>query len=504
MIDKLMVMGFSLFYFTITMIIGVIASIRPQNIEMYFLGGRRTNAFILALTFTSTSMSGLLFLGFSGMIYEQGLQSLWLIIPSSIIGIILCYKVVSKKVRVYSEYTGALTVIEILKKRYVDKNNALTYITGSMILIATVMYVSGQLIAAGKLINVTIGLSYDYSIIIFATIMVTYIVIGGFNAVCWTDVFQGISMIIGSLLAGLVVLKISKGFSSIWSDMKYVNTIHPEFYLSPISNITNIILGITTFIGDGIMNWLGQPTLMTKYMSVRNKDRLKTAGIMSVSFQIILFGGVLLTSLYMRTQFQNPTLLPLNGDIETIFIQFFMKMMSPFWRGIILGGIIAAIMSTADSLIMLTSSIFVNDIYYIKKPKSSPRHLIVVSKIITVLLGSIVVFISFSIKSVLATAWMGWSILGLAGIPILVGLYSDKATLSGAIFAQLSGFLVLTIWVAFDLTSRLHIFYAFAAGMTSYITLFVVSKFSQKSPMYIRKEIIELNNNFEYKGHIEI
>lgn len=504
MINKLMVIGFTLFYFIITIIIGIIASIRPQNMEMYFLGGRKTNASILALTFTSTSMSGLLFLGFSAVIYEQGLQSLWLIIPSSIVGIVLCYKIVSKKVRIYSEYTGALTVIEILKKRYVDNNNTLTYITGFMIFIATVMYVSGQLIAAGKLINVTIGLSYDYSIIIFAAIMITYIAIGGFNAVCWTDAFQGVSMVIGSLLAGLVVLKISRGFSTIWTDMKYVNTLYPEFYLSPVGSITNIILGITTFVGDGIMNWLGQPTLMTKYMSVRDKDDLKRAGLMSVLFQIILFGGVFLTSLYMRTQFQDPVSLPLSGDTETIFIQFFMYMMNPFWRGIILGGIIAAIMSTADSLIMLISSVFVNDIYYIRKPKSSPGHLILVSRIMTILLGAVVVFISFSIKSVLATAWIGWCILGLAGIPILAGLYSEKVTLTGAIWAQISGFLILMIWIIFDLTTKLNIFYAFAAGIASYITLFIVSKFSKKSPMYIRQEIIELKNDFSYKGHIEI
>ncbi|PAB60096.1 sodium:solute symporter family transporter [Anaeromicrobium sediminis] len=504
MINKFMIMGFSLFYFTITIIIGIIASVRPQNIEMYFLGGRKTNAFILALAFTATSMSGLLFLGFSGMIYEEGLQSLWIIIPSSIVGIVLCYKIVSRRVRVYSEYTGALTVIEILKKRYVDNNNLLTYITGFMILSATLMYVSGQLIAAGKLINVTIGLPYDYSIIIFATIMITYIVIGGFNAVCWTDVFQGISMIMGSFLAGVVVLKISKGLSFIWADMKYVNSIHPKFYLSPIDSTTNIILGITTFIGDGIMNWLGQPTLMTKYMSVRNTDKLKSAGLMSVSFQIILFGGVLITSLYMRTQFENPVSLPLSGDTETVFIQFFMYMMNPFWSGVVLAGIIAAIMSTADSLIMLTSSILVNDIYYVKRPQSSPRHLIIVSRLITIFLGTTIIFIAFSIKSVLTTAWIGWSILGLVGVPVLMGLYWEKATLSGAIWAQITGFLVLIIWIVFDLTSKLHIFYAFAAGITSYLTLFLVSIFSKKSPMYIRKEIIELNNDFKYKGHIEI
>lgn len=504
MIDKFMVIGFCLFYFTITLIIGVAASIRPQNIEIYFLGGRKTNASMLALTFTSTSMSGLLFLGFSGMIYEEGLQSLWMVIPSATIGITLCYKYVGKKVRNYSEYTGAITVIEVLKKRYIDQKNILTYITGFMTFIATIMYVSGQLIAAGKLMNVVVGLDYNYSIIIFATIMVTYTAMGGFNAVCWTDVFQGISMVVGSLLAGLIVLKISSGFAPLWADMKTVNAVYPRFYLTPFASVTTIILGITTFMGDGIMNWVGQPTLMTKYMSVKNKSELVKAGRMSVFFQVILFSGVVVTSLYMRTEFQNPLVLPLSGDVETIFIQFFMSKMNPFLGGIVLGGIIAAIMSTADSLIMLTSSVLVNDIYAIRKPHASPKHLIIMSKLITVLLGVMVVFIAFSIQSVLTTAWIGWSILGLVGVPVLVGLYWEKATLAGAIWAEICGFIVLILWIAFDLSTKINIFYAFAAGVTAYVTMILVSNYTKKPPMYIRKEIRELKNDFEYSGHIEI
>lgn len=504
MISNYTIIGFALFSFAINLAIGIAASIRPQSREIYFLGGRKVTSFILATTFTSTSMSGLLFLGFSGMIYEEGMQSLWMVVPSATIGIYLCYRLISRRIRMYSEYIGALTIIEVMKKRYEDKNNILSLITGFMIVLATIMYVSGQLIAAGKLINLTTGLSYEYSIIVFAVVMITYVAIGGFNAVCWTDVFQGVSMVIGSLLAGLTVLYLSRGIRPIWQGMKLANSLDPNFYLTAFNRPGNILLGITIFLGDGIMNWIGQPTLMTKYMSADSYKSLRTARNFSLAFQMILFGGVFLSTIYMKTQFINPDSLPLTGDTETVFIQFFMTMMNPFWSGIVLGGIIAAIMSTADSLIMLSSSTIVNDLYYIKKPKSSSKELILISRITTFFLGIIVIFIALVTQSVLTTAWIGWSILGIAGVPIVVGLYWERATLKGAIWAQILGSASLLLWVALDLTTRYNIFYAFAAGAVSYATIITVSLLSQPPSEYIRQEIRELKKGFEYKGHIEM
>ncbi|MDM8534863.1 hypothetical protein QUF55_09215 [Clostridiaceae bacterium HSG29] len=401
------------------------------------------------MTFSATSMSGLLFLGFSGMIYEEGLQNLWMIIPSSMIGVIISYKYISKKVRKYSEYIGAVTVIEILRKRYIDPNHTLIYITGFMTFAATLMYTSGQLIAAGKLIKLVLGFDYNYSIIVFATIIVSYTALGGFTALCWTDVFQGILMVSGSLLAGLAVMKLNNGWEPLWIGMKNVNMINSGFKISPFSNMPSIILGITIFLGDGIMSWIGQPTLMTKYMSAKDQNVLSRGGMLSVLFQVILFSGVLLSSLYMRTKFISPTQLPLSSDIEAIFIQFFISQMSPFLGGIILGGIIAAIMSTADSLLILTSSILVNDIYTIHKPNMSVKHLILLSKMTIMVLGIIIVYVSFNVKSVLDTAWVGWAVLGIIGVPIIVGLYWKNATFKGAIWSQIVGFLTLFMLVVY-------------------------------------------------------
>lgn len=504
MINKYIVIGFISFYIAITLLVGMMASVKRQNIEMYFLAGRRLGPVMLAFSFSATAMSGLLFFGFSGMFFESGLQNLWLLISSGIVGILLCYYLVSKKIRLYSERTGALTVIELLKNRYGDSERYLARITAMIIIVSTVLYVSGQLIAMAKLMDIFIGLPYETSIIIFASVIVTYTVMGGFKAVCWTDVFQGISMVLACLLVGSVVWRINSGFSQLWLNMTIINQSDSQFYISPFATPSNILLGVTLFLGDGIMSWIGQPTLMTRYMSLRKIGDFGQAKKLSVLFQMILFAGVVLASFHMRTQYFEASMLPMGEDMETVFIQFFLTYMNPLLGGVVLGGIIAAIISTADSLIILASSIWANDIYGSKNQHATPEKLIWVSKITTLLIGLIVVLISFNIHTVLLVAWTGWTMLGIVGVPLIVGMYWKRATLRGAICAEIAGVATLILWVAFDLTGKLSIFYAFPAGVVSYLSIFLVSWFDKSPPDYIQQEIADLNRNYEYESKARI
>lgn len=500
-----MIIGMLMMLFSILVIIGFLTSKNLINLEDYFLGGRKLTTHILSLSFSATGMSGWLFLGFAGLTYETGFQTLWIMIPSSTIGILLCFTLISKRVRIYSEKIGAISIIEIVKKRYYDEKNILTFIIVIIICTAAIAYVSGQLIASGKLLNIILHWNYSFSVLMASIVMITYTALGGFIAVSWTDVIQGIFMVIGSLIALGLAIIYSGGFHNLSFELTQVGQTYPEFITSPsYIGFTGIIMGLSWFIGDGIFNWIGQPTLMVKYMASKDLKTLSYAPIPSILIQICLFTGVFLVSIYMRTQFPEASLLPYSGDTETILIQFFITMTHPIVVGIIVGAIIAAIMSTADSLLMMATSVLVSNAYNIISPNAPQKHLILFSRLTTILLGLIAVMISLNKNSVLALAWFGWTTLGLTGIPIIIGLYWKRATTQGATIGILCGFFVLIIWNVFDLTDKWNIFYALPACSVSYAVTILVSLFTPPPPDHIMREIEDLKQSSNRKHQIEL
>ncbi len=499
-----MIIGMLLLYFFVLIIVGLITSKNFNSLEEYFLGGRKLSSYIMALSFSSTGMSGWLTLGFAGYTYENGFQSLWIMIPSITVGIIICYKMVSKRLRYYSEQIGAITVIELIKKRFYDNTNILTIITEIMICAATIAYVSGQLIASGKLLNIILHWNYQVSVFVTAIVMVVYTVLGGFIAVCWTDVIQGILMIVGSFLAGIFAWMYSGGFEKLSYELIQTSHSNPDFLITPFAGVGAIVMGMSLFIGDGIFNWVGQPTLMVKYMAAKDSKTLSQAAIINIIIQFVLFGGVFLASVYMRTQFPDASTLPYSGDTETVLIQFFITMTHPMIVGIIIAAIIAAIMSTSDSLLMMATSVLVNDIYNTLYPKASQKHLIFVSRITTILLGIISVIISLNKSSVLWSSWFGWTTLGIVGAPIVIGLYWKRATKEGAIVGILSGFIVLIVWNVFGLTQILNIFHGLSACGTAYIMTILVSLFTPKPPAHLMREIDDLKNRRNNLNKVEL
>jgi sodium/proline symporter len=500
-----MVIGFLIVYFISLISTGIFASKNMANLEDFMLAGRKLDPLVLALTYSSTGMSGWLALGFAGYTYEKGFQSLWIMVPSATIGIFLSYVLVSKRLRQYSEKIGAITITEVIKKRFHDDRNVLTFITTLIICAAAIAYVSGQLIAMGKLLNIVLNWNYQISIIIAVMIMIIYTVLGGFLAVCWTDFIQGILMITGSLMAGCLAIMYAGGFSELSLRLANVSRSYPEFTITPFEGTSIIIMGLSLFIGDGILNWIGQPTLMVRYMAAKDSKTLTSATIITITIQLILFLGVFIAAIYMRTQFPEPSLLPYSGDTETVLIQFFITITHPILVGIFIGAIMAAVMSTADSLLMMATSVLINDVYSYLNPKASQSYLILISRITTIFLGIVSVVISLNKNSVLWLSWFGWTTLGIIGAPIIIGLFWKKTTRIGAIAGLVSGFIVLLLWNAMDLTVRLNIFQALPACGTAYLVTFIVSMFTAPPPPYILQDIKDLGfQKSMNKGEVEV
>ena len=152
-----MVIGVIIIYFVILVILGIIASRNISSLEDFSLGGRRLDSILLATSVSSTGMSAWLALGFASYTYENGLQSLWTMVPSATIGVYLSYKLVSRRIRIYSQKTNSITIIEVIRKRFYDENNALTIVFSIVLTAAAIIYVSGQLVAVGKLLGIIIA-----------------------------------------------------------------------------------------------------------------------------------------------------------------------------------------------------------------------------------------------------------------------------------------------------------------------------------------------------------
>lgn len=478
-------------YLCFLILVGYFASKKMNNIEDYVLAGRGVGAWVLAFTFSATGMSGWLGMGFAGYAYTAGFEGVWTMVPSATIGILLSFVLISRVIRTYSERVGALTVPDVLEKRYYDEDKkVIRIISALVILLASIVYVDGQLIAIGKTFSSMIGWDYTLTIIFAAIVFIAWTVMGGLLAICWTDFIQGVLMVTGATMAGALALSLAGGWGNMSVALAGVNAIDPDFIISPFASAPVIIFGVSLFLGDGIFSWLGQPTLMVRYMAAKDTKALALSTVVAVFIQSILFGGTLLGALYMRTVYPDPAMLPIPGEIETVLFQFFSTMAHPVFAGIFIGSVLAGIISTADSMLIMGSSTLVND-FYIKifKPDLDAKTALKYSRIATIFLGALGVLMALKGGSVLLVSWLGWNTLGLFGGPVILGLLWPRATKQGAIAGMVTSFIILVIWSPLNLESTTHLFQAFPAGIAGYGVTWLVSLLTPAPPQEVQDSV---------------
>lgn len=485
-----MIQFFLVLYLLMLVGIGYVASKRMKGLEDYVLAGRGIGSYVMAFTFSATGMSGWLGLGLAGYVYRSGFEGVWTMVPSATVGIFLSFALVSKMVRRYSENVGAITIPDVLEARYYDKSHILRIISALIILAAAIAYVNGQLVAFGVTFEAVLGWNYSTTIVLAAIMFVAWTMLGGLLAICWTDFIQGILMVLGTALAGAFAIALSGGIGELSMGAADIARTDPDFIISPFATMPAIIYGISLFLGDGIFSWIGQPTLMVRYMAAKDAKTLNLSGLMAVFIQSILFGGTFLAALYMRTQFPDASGLPMAGNTETVLIQFFTTMTHPIFAGIFIGSILAAIMSTADSMLIMGSSTLVND-FYIKifNPDCDKRKALYYGRLATLVLGVLGVLLSLRGGSVLIISWFGWNTLGLFGGPVLLGLYWPRATREGAIAGLSTGFILLVLWSFMGLEDTTNLFQAFPAALATYVVTYVVSLMTPAPPEEIQEGV---------------
>ncbi len=412
-----------------------------QGITEYLIGGRQLNAYVVALSAVVSGRSAWLLLGFSAMAYNIGIAALWAAVGYILVECLM-FLYYAPKLRRFSEAHDVITISDFYVAKLGDKNNLLRLITVTVIALFMIAYVSSQFVAGGKAFAASFEVSETQGILISATIVLLYTLIGGFLAVSFTDVVQAIFMLLALIILPVLAIWNAGGWSVIYDNLIAQK---PDFF-DPFSIASGSLLG---FIGIGLGS-LGSPHIMVRYMSIKNANDFKTVAIVGTSWNILMALGALLVGFAARVYFPLLDSFPA-GDVENAYPTLGKLILNPFLFGVVVASIFAAIMSTVDSQLLVVASIFVRDIYQkiIKKNEViSNKKLVFYSRLsvlVTVILALLVGFVAET--QIFWLVLFAWGGLGASiGATALLTLFWEGTTRQGVIAGVLVGTGGIFIW----------------------------------------------------------
>ena len=435
------------------LIIGITSSKKNKNADDYFLGGRNLGGWVAALSAQASDMSGWLLMGLPGAIYAIGANQAWIAI-GLLLGTIFNWLFVAGKLRRYTIKAGnAMTIPQYLSNRFRDNKKILMAISAIVIVIFFLVYTASAFAAGGKLFSSVTALSYHQSLTLGVLVILIYTFFGGFIAVCKTDFIQGLMMLIGILTIPIVAVMLM-GAGQIVPNLvdsglevsasQFLNIFYENGKpITLISVISQLAWGL---------GYCGMPHILVRFMAIKDEKELgksKKVAIVWVflSLTVACFIGVI------GRAYLYPTILQ-NGLEENVYIEMIKKMFGhdinlPFVGGLLLCGILAAIMSTADSQLLVSASSVAKDLFKgVFFKELSEKKVMLISKITVIIIAVIAYIIAWnpesSIMALVSDAWAG---LGSAfGPTILLSLYWKKINLPGAAAGMISGGLTVIIW----------------------------------------------------------
>ncbi|EAJ0234973.1 sodium/proline symporter PutP [Campylobacter upsaliensis] len=427
-------------YSALMLFIGFYFYRKNKSTEDYFLGGRSLGPVVSALSAGASDMSGWLLMGLPGALYVSGFVESYIAIGLSM-GAFLNWVFVAKRLRIYtSVIANSITIPDYFETRFDDDKHILRIVCAIVILVFFTFYVSSGLVGGAKLFESTFGIDYTHALTTGTIIIVLYTFLGGYKAVCWTDMIQGLLMMSALIIVPLVMLSNLGGYEAAIS---IVQEIKPQ-NLSMGEGVS--LLTIISALAWGL-GYFGQPHILVRFMSIRSTKEIPTATIVGISWMVIsLIGACFIGILGIAYVHKfNLTL----QDPEKIFIVMSQLLFNPWIAGILLSAILAAIMSTASSQLLVSSSTLAEDFYRrIFKQDASSQMVMRLGRIGVLLVALIAFLISTdknsSVLSIVAYAWAGFG--ASFGSVMLFSLFWSKMTRMGAIAGMVTGAVVVVAW----------------------------------------------------------
>lgn len=438
-------------YLALLLGIGIFSSrFSSAGISEFFVGGRRMNRFVVALSAVVSGRSAWLLLGVTGMAYAMGVSAVWAVLGYTAAEFIL-FLTYARRLRLFSEVHDCITLPDFFAARFGDENGRLRLTLALIILIFMVVYVSSQFVGGGKAMAASFGMSHWAGVLLTALIVLGYTMLGGFLAVSLTDTIQALFMILGLVVLPFIAITHAGGWSPVMTELRAYN---PAF-VDPLSLGFGAWLG---FVGIGLGS-PGNPHILVRYMSIRDPAQLKWAAGVGTTWNVVMGAGAVLVGMAGRIYFPEVDQL-LAGDTENLYPMLAQSHLHPVLFGTVVASIFAAIMSTADSQLLVAASALVRDVYEkvlfrgVEVPK---KRLVLLSRIVVALLVVAALVLGWLAQSLVF--WLvlfAWAGLGAAlGPTSILALYWRGLTREGVFAGLVTGTVVTFVW---NLTPALNAF----------------------------------------------
>ncbi len=467
---NLTIVAFMVLYYGVVLAIGAWAMRKGagDNLEGFLLGGRKVGPLVTALTLQSTSMSGYMFLGAGGLAYTQGYWALWYA-AGDIGGGVLNLSVIGRRMRKLSQILGSLTCIEYLEHRYPSPWTRLVAASLSVFLLA--FYALAQFIAGGKGMALVTGMPYGAALFVALTIIILYTFMGGYLAVAYTDFFQSLVMLVGVVwilsaalfhVGGLTAANAAIGaldptLLSVWGrDLGFQGQ-------------WGVVIGAVLVFSIGYMGW---PHVVTRHMAMSSPHTARLAGGYATLWNLLFVPAPYIVGVVAIL------ILPQLDDPELAILRVAQTLLPPAVTGIVMAAIMAAIMSTADSLLLQTGSIASRDLYErFLNPAATERQMVGVSRGLILVIGVVGYFVALvEPPAVFDVVIFATSVLGSAFTPAFVcAVWWRRANTPGAIASMVAGAAVSVGWEVGALSAWTTVHPMAAGILASTVTIVAVS-----------------------------
>jgi SSS family solute:Na+ symporter/sodium/proline symporter len=479
-------------YFIVMLLIGLYAYKKStSDVAGYMLGGRSLSPSVAALSAGASDMSGWMLMGLPGAMYLTGLSSLWIAI-GLVLGAFLNYLIVAPRLRTYTEIANdSITLPDFFENRFNDKSRLLRIVSSLVIVVFFTLYTSSGIVAGGKLFESSFGLNYEAGLYITAGVVVAYTLFGGFLAVSLTDFVQGCIMFIALVLVPVVAINEVGGLVEMQTT---ISTINPDL-LNMVSGMS--LISIISAMAWGL-GYFGQPHIIVRFMAIRSVKDVPTARHIGMSWMIVSIIGAMATG-FAGIAYVSKTGMKLD-DAETIFVVLSQLLFNPLVAGFLLAAILAAIMSTISSQLLVTSSSLTGDFYQAFLHRdASETQLVRVGRISVFMVALVAIYLAYdrdsSILSLVSNAWAGF---GAAFGPVVIGaLYWKKMTRNGALAGIISGASTVLIWIYAPITingqTLSTVMYELVPGfIVCSIAIYIVSRLAPNTDETINHKFDEM------------
>lgn len=493
-------------YFIVMLGIGLYAYKQStDDVSGYMLGGRNLSPSVAALSAGASDMSGWLLMGLPGAMYLFGLSKVWIAI-GLVLGAWANYFLVAPRLRVYTEKANdSITIPDYFANRFDDNKNILRVISAIVIIVFFTLYTSSGVVAGGKLFENSFNMSYEMGLYITTGVVVLYTLFGGFLAVSLTDFVQGCIMFISLLAVPIATFTmldqpVMETLANARYDLLLSSPKESEIHAL---NMMDWFAGGSTIAIISAMAWglgyFGQPHIIVRFMSVRSVKDMPTMRRVGMSWMTLSAIGAVLTGLF-GAAYMLENQMPID-DKETIFLVLSELIFHPLIAGFLLAAILAAIMSTISSQLLVCSSSLTEDFYKIYLNRSaSQKELVLVGRISVILVALFAIYLAYdrdsSILDLVSNAWAGFG--AAFGPLVLLSLYWKRMNLQGAISGMVVGAATVLFWIYAPITidgqALSAIIYEIVPGFILSTIAIVVVSLTTAEP---KKEITDLFDEVE-------